>query len=149
MFKVNFVQQNGQDERYNLLTRFAASGRFGSDGLKTELADDRKWTAYTVTLKNPSTRTPIPITTIYDRDHHTRLFLFRPSAAAKDPAVALVNGAAGPLPTQDKFLPLDPNLTPLISVPIVPHAPKGPFGTTEVGLEIFYDGKHVCWSNQA
>ena len=143
-FDVDFVEKKQSDVRYRLLKSFAKSGEFGSDGLKMDLANDLEWIAYTVKLEDPDHTTPIQIPTVYEKNHRTRLFLFRPPVDVKDPAVDLLNRALNATATPSP----DPNISAVVRVKIVPHVPDGPSGTTEVGLETFYDGRHICWTNR-
>jgi hypothetical protein len=147
-FDVNFVEKTTTDQRYNLLKSFAGLGQFGSEGLQDAMSRDDRWIAYTVKIRPPREATPIPVPTVYEKHHSTRLFVIvKKPPIAKDPAVAVINGVIGQPTAQDKLSPREQSLSTLIKVEIVPHVPNGPSGTTEVGVQPFYDGgKNICWT---
>jgi hypothetical protein len=105
-FEVDFVKKNNQDPRYKLLKSFADQGQFGSEGLQDAMSTEEKWTAYTVRIRAPREDTPIPVPTVYEEHHSTRIFLIvRNPQVGKDPAVAAVNDAAGQTTARDQLSP--------------------------------------------
>jgi hypothetical protein len=153
---ISFVTQNQSDETYNLLKSFEDRHAIGSSGLSNQLSDNKEWIAYAVKIKRPRDRTSIPIPTIYDRHHSTRLFVIlnSPPDNVKDPAVGLVNASINATPgssigstvAQKTFSPYEKSLSALIGAEIAPQSPHGTLSETEMNVDLFYDSKHVCWT---
>ena len=146
---LTFIKKNNTDENYNLLNKFAANTRnLGSSGLSEELSDNSKWIAYTIKVNAPSIKTSIPIPTIYDFHHTTRLFVvLNDPPLGPDPALASLNSAIGLTSQSQKLSPREKSLSSLIKTEIAPKLPHGKSGETDLAVQVFYnDTKHICWN---
>jgi hypothetical protein len=147
---ITFVDKSRTDENYRILRDFETTHRVGSGDLPRELSDTKTWIAYTSKLL-PDELTSLPIPTIYDKFHHTHLFLVydRPPDKVKEPAVGLVDAAASLSSSIETVAAaqntLTKSLSALFEVEIDPKSPHGKSTETDLKVELFYDSKHVCW----
>jgi hypothetical protein len=127
---VHWLAQQNDDKIYKLLQQTAAS-----DGeLRAEIAIDDKWTAYLVDLKNRASGTLVPMPTMYDVNHTTRLFLVvsEPPKSKTDAEAASVTASLTPVSAQKA-------LVPLVQAQIAPEQPRDEAQLTNVDLEVFGD----------
>jgi len=86
------VEHARTDEHFKLLHQYARSKQKWADSLQESLNTDDKWIGYTVEANDPGNNTFVPVPTLLERNHSTRIFAVitdRPSG----PEVA----SAGPL----------------------------------------------------
>ena len=146
--QISLVEKSRVSETYRLIKHFESSKALGSVNLGHELKDPQKWIAYTLPLV-PDQLTPVPIPTIYDKIHTTRLFLISdgPPDSTPEPARDVVNASVSLAAGSSASLepPLTKNLAALIETEIQPNSPHGKSNQTDLEVEIFYNSKHVCW----
>lgn len=126
-------QQNGGDELYKLL--------MDDKSLQEDLDSDEKWIAYSVIVKAPTTITSLPIPTVYERSHKTRLFVVVTESPTSAPTAAqaeLTSLAASTLPRV-----ATKRLVPLFQFEMLPERPKEFSQETDLNVKIFAD--HICW----
>jgi len=111
--KLHIVSADKNDEVYDLLTNY------GSEALTNDMSADETWVAYTIPVKAPTLDTTVPIPTIFDRSHTTRLFVITKQRERNNqPELSsLVAAASGSVSTNLK-------LTPLFEAKISPKRPE-------------------------
>jgi hypothetical protein len=131
--KFRMVNADPKDEFYELLRTYD-----GSDSLISDMSRDDNWVAYTVPVRAPTIDTTIPVPTIFDDSHKTRLFVITKQRAANDQPelTSLTSATSGSVSTKLK-------LSPLFEAAILPYAPERESFLTEIGFRVFSDSG--CW----
>lgn len=129
-----FVSQaNGGDDLYKLLKAEAS--------LQNDLGNDEQWIAYTVKAEAPTTFTSLPIPTIYDRIHESRLFAVLTTSGTSAPAGSQAELASLAASTQPYVA--TKKLMPLLLLQMLPHRPKEV--SQEAILQVTIFANQGCW----
>jgi hypothetical protein len=130
--KLHIVNADPKDEIYQLLTNY------GSESLTTDMSQEENWVAYTMPVRAPTIDTTVPVPTIFNDSHKTRLFVITKQWAPNDqPELSsLVAASSGSASTKLK-------LTPLFEAAIIPRTPEKESFLTELGFRVFSES--ACW----
>jgi len=130
--KLHIVNADPKDEAYDLLSKY------GSESLTSDMSHEEKWVAYTIPVRAPTIDTTVPVPTIFDEYHRTRLFVITKQRAPSDqPELSsLVAARSESAATKLK-------LTPLFEAAISPKRPENESFLTELGLRVFSES--ACW----
>jgi hypothetical protein len=130
--KLHIVNADPKDAIYQLLTNYA------SESLTNDMSQEENWVAYTMPVRAPTLDTTVPVPTIFNDSHKTRLFIITKQWASNDqPELSsLVAASSGSTSTKLK-------LTPLFEAAIIPRTPEKESFLTELGFRVFSES--ACW----
>jgi hypothetical protein len=130
--KLHIVNADPKDETYDLLTKY------GSESLTSDMSHEEKWVAYTIPVRAPTIDTIVPVPTIFDENHKTRLFVITKQRAPSDQPelTSLVAARSGSASAKLK-------LSPLFEADISPKTPENESFLTELGFKVFSES--ACW----
>jgi hypothetical protein len=140
---IQFISNKQRDELdlYQTLHEFADSGAKGSEGLTDDLSNDERWVAYAVKINDPKIATYIPIPTIFDRRHKSRLLIVvNEPPKTKAPEVASLDAPVG----QGVAFPFKKSIRPMFQVEILPAQPSDQSEVTDLQFKVFADQR--CWN---
>ena len=122
--KFKIVNADPKDESYQLLTNY---GSESSESLTTDMNQEDNWVAYTVPVQAPTIDTTVPVPTIFDDSHKTRLFVITKQRAPDDqPELTSLNAASSGSAS------IKLKLNPLFEAAITPRIPEKDSFLTEV-----------------
>jgi hypothetical protein len=130
--KFHIVNADPKDAIYQLLTSYV------SESLTNDMSQEENWVAYTMPVRAPTLDTTVPVPTIFNDSHKTRLFVITKQWAPNDqPELSsLVAASSGSTSTKLK-------LTPLFEAAIIPRTPEKESFLTELGFRVFSES--ACW----
>jgi hypothetical protein len=132
---VQIVGVDPKDETYNLLSAYKS----GSESLTQDMNKEENWVAYRIPVNAPNIDTVVPVPTIFDKSHRTRLFVVTNQLTPNNkPETSSLISAVSPGPTATKL-----KLTPLFQAGIVPRKPMHESYLTELGFRLYTDS--ACW----
>jgi hypothetical protein len=134
--KFQIVSADPKDESYQLLTKY---GTDSSESLTNDMSQEDNWVAYTVPVRAPTIDTTVPVPTIFDDYHKTRLFVITKQWAPNDQQPELTSLTAASAGSGSAKL----KLSPLFEAAITPRTPEKESFLTELGFRVFSES--ACW----
>jgi len=135
MFK--YVKQQKGDLFYDLLDRYKRSPMTGAGALLNDLSDVKRWIAYVVEIKDPTTRTIVPIPTEFGTHQTARFFIVvADQSETSDSRLAAVGTPASLGAIHKKILPL-------FQTQISAQQPQNAYQNTALDFGMF--AGHICW----
>jgi hypothetical protein len=130
--KFQIVSADPKDESYRLLTKY------GSESLTSDMSQEDSWVAYTVPVRDPTIDSTVPVPTIFEDSHKTRLFVITKqwTQSEQPELTSLTAASSGSASTKLK-------LNPLFEAAIVPRTPENESFLTDLGFKVFSDS--ACW----
>jgi hypothetical protein len=136
--KYKVITPDSRDETYALLTSHASESLQKDNSLQKDMSREEDWVAYTVPVRPPTVDTTIPVPTIFEDSHTTRLFVITKQSGSNDQPelTRLTAASSGNAAATLK-------LNPLFEAAIVPRIPEKDSFLTEFGLRVF--STSACW----